>query len=161
SATGNLLPIATPCRDGARCSSSARLHRVTSAREARITGRSARNPSGLTPREDTAHNGRAHAARRQVCDHRSVRRALALAALAAPAALAALALAACKQHRGTAASQQPDHCTSNADCADGWVCLAEKCADPRASALYSDPASAVTPDKVQRQLEQTAAQHEK
>jgi hypothetical protein len=52
-------------------------------------------------------------------------------------------------------------CSSDDDCEDGWVCLAKKCANPSSGAIYDDPANAVTPEKVQQQVEQTGQQHEK
>jgi hypothetical protein len=45
-------------------------------------------------------------------------------------------------------------CRKSSDCDDGWVCLARVCADPRGSAIYTDPAHAVTPDKVRDEVEQ-------
>jgi hypothetical protein len=52
------------------------------------------------------------------------------------------------------------HCASDSDCAGGWTCLGGECADPRPGAIVSDPASAVTPDKVRRELEQAGQKHE-
>ena len=45
-------------------------------------------------------------------------------------------------------------CESTDDCPSGWICLAKKCANPRASALIVNPGSAVTPVKVQKEVEQ-------
>ena len=44
-------------------------------------------------------------------------------------------------------------CAQNSDCAEGLVCLADKCADPSAKALYTDPGNAVTPEKVKQHVE--------
>jgi hypothetical protein len=52
------------------------------------------------------------------------------------------------------------HCASDSDCAGGRTCLGGECADPRPGAIASDPASAVTPDKVRRELEKAGQQHE-
>jgi hypothetical protein len=44
-------------------------------------------------------------------------------------------------------------CETNADCAQGEVCLAKECASAAPGAIYTDPSSAVTPDKVKKEME--------
>jgi hypothetical protein len=44
-------------------------------------------------------------------------------------------------------------CEANEDCEEGWVCLAGECANAASGAIYTDPANAVTPDKVRGQIE--------
>lgn len=80
-------------------------------------------------------------------------------------ALSLLAGAGCgKTKPEPAASAGPVACQSNDDCAKvkaGMVCLARQCADRSTRALYDDnPSNAVTPEKVQREVEQRQADHE-
>jgi hypothetical protein len=57
------------------------------------------------------------------------------------------------------AAAQPESCESDSDCKDGWTCLAQACADPRSGGIYSDPTTAVTPDKVKKEIELRTQQH--
>jgi len=59
-----------------------------------------------------------------------------------------------------AAERKPTTCKQNSDCAEGWVCLARKCADPSGKAVYMDPAHAVTPDKVRDEVEDVQKRHD-
>ena len=69
------------------------------------------------------------------------------------AALLLLLLAACKRPRGV--PDAPVTCAESADCKTGWVCLAGRCADPSAAAVYEHPQNAVTPEKVKNEVDQT------
>jgi len=51
-------------------------------------------------------------------------------------------------------------CRSNAQCANGWACLDNKCVDPSSAALYTHPSNAVTPDKVKREVEHQVQVHQ-
>jgi hypothetical protein len=51
-------------------------------------------------------------------------------------------------------------CGGNSDCPETWICLAGKCTDPSEGAIYSDPSNAVTPDKVEREMEQLGQQRD-
>jgi hypothetical protein len=44
-------------------------------------------------------------------------------------------------------------CESNADCAQGEVCLANACANAAPGAIYADPQSAVTAEKAKAHME--------
>jgi hypothetical protein len=55
----------------------------------------------------------------------------------------------------------PAMCKENGDCDAPLVCLSGTCTDPRSSAFFLDPKSAVTPDKVKRQVEGIQDQHDK
>ena len=44
-------------------------------------------------------------------------------------------------------------CESSDDCESGWVCLDGECASAGSGAIYADPASAVTPDKVKNEVD--------
>ncbi len=44
-------------------------------------------------------------------------------------------------------------CEETADCESGMVCLAGKCASTSGSAIYTDPANAITPKKVKAEVE--------
>ncbi len=81
-----------------------------------------------------------------------------LAAVALAALLAASS--ACHKSKPADTSSKPKPCAADSDCAQGWVCLAHACADPRASAVYTHPSNAVTPEKVKQQVEQVGAEHE-
>ncbi len=52
-------------------------------------------------------------------------------------------------------------CSSNEDCEAGWLCLDGECADTSAGAVYADPSSAVTPDKVRSEVERVQEQRQK
>ncbi len=75
--------------------------------------------------------------------------------LAAVVILAALGSACGKKPR------QPTACKQNADCAGGWICLAEMCRDPSEGALYADPGHAATPAAVKQELEHQSADEQK
>ena len=83
-----------------------------------------------------------------------------------PAALA-IALAACSDDEAEAPAEpqaeveetRPAECTTDQDCEAQMVCLAGACTKAAAGAIYTDPSNAVTPDKVQGDLEQRGAQH--
>jgi len=74
-----------------------------------------------------------------------------------------LSVCGCKGKKGSSedAPAPVTRCASDTDCSAGWVCLDGKCADPGTGAIYGDPANAVTPDKVKRELEQTGQEHER
>lgn len=74
----------------------------------------------------------------------------------------ALSTAACGGDKkpAEAAAEAPATCSSNADCDDGLTCLGGECTDTSAKALYDgDSTNAVTPEKVQREVEQRSQQH--
>jgi hypothetical protein len=71
--------------------------------------------------------------------------------------LAVALLGACGKSKPPAETRS---CRSAADCDEGWLCLASKRADPRGSAVYTDPKHAVTPDKVRDEVEQKVDDHE-
>jgi hypothetical protein len=73
--------------------------------------------------------------------------------------LALLLVCACGKSKPSAAP--PERCEADRDCPEGWRCLAEKCANPAAGAIYTDPGHAVTPDKVRDQVQKTSDEHEK
>lgn len=75
-----------------------------------------------------------------------------------------LCLASCGKNDKEADPQEEaevSSCESTADCDDGMVCLAGECASTSGSALYTDPASAVTPDKVRKEIEAIGAKRQK
>lgn len=51
-------------------------------------------------------------------------------------------------------------CAGNSDCPETWICLAGKCTNPSEGAIYSDPSNAITPDKVEREMEQLGQQRD-
>ena len=59
-----------------------------------------------------------------------------------------------------ASASGPASCASNSDCPEKWICLASRCANPSSAAIYTDPSKAVTPDKVEREVEQVGQRHE-
>ena len=61
----------------------------------------------------------------------------------------------CRKTRPPAAEPGPTPCRVNEDCAGGWVCLQERCADPSEKGLYTHPADSVTPEKVKKEVEDT------
>jgi len=68
---------------------------------------------------------------------------------------------ACGKKKPAAENQKPpETCAEDKDCPQGWKCLAQKCANPAAGAVYTDPGHAVTPDKVRDQVQETNEQHE-
>ncbi len=76
-----------------------------------------------------------------------------------------LCLPACRDSTQSApgpAEQAPSpvSCSGNADCAENWICLAGKCTNPSEGAIYSDPSNAITPDKVEREMEQIGQQRD-
>jgi hypothetical protein len=77
-----------------------------------------------------------------------------------------LSLSACKDRKpggpepGAVTAPAAASCASDSDCPEKWVCLASRCANPSSSAIYTDPSRAVTPDKVEREMEQVGQQHE-
>jgi hypothetical protein len=79
-----------------------------------------------------------------------------LAGLLSLSALASLP-AGCK---GKTPPSAPKSCQKDTDCPDPLICLAGACADPRESAIYTNPSQAVTPQKVKQQVEQTNQQIE-
>lgn len=74
-----------------------------------------------------------------------------------------LCLASCGKNDKEAEPQEEavSSCESTADCDKGMVCLAGECASTSGSALYTDPASAVTPDKVRKEIEAIGAKRQK
>lgn len=65
-----------------------------------------------------------------------------------------LAFGACSDDKkNSEATQEAATCESNADCQQGEVCLAKVCASAAPGAIYTDPSSAVTPDKVKAQMD--------
>lgn len=62
--------------------------------------------------------------------------------------------AAADDDAGPAAGATTLACQATADCPSGWVCMAQRCTDPRSKAIYTDPANAVTPGKVRKEVEQ-------
>jgi hypothetical protein len=54
------------------------------------------------------------------------------------------------------AAEEPEvaTCETNADCAQGEVCLANECASAAPGAIYTNPSTAVTPAKVKSHVEQ-------
>jgi hypothetical protein len=73
-----------------------------------------------------------------------------------------LAVSACKGKPEPAAEPPPPpaSCATASDCPEHWVCLGGRCTDPSSTAIYSDPSNAVTPDKVEREVEQAGQKHE-
>jgi hypothetical protein len=77
-----------------------------------------------------------------------------------------LCLPACSDKQGAPApaAQQapaaPASCADRSDCPETWICLAGKCTNPSEAAIYSDPANAITPDKVEREMEQIGQQRD-
>lgn len=62
----------------------------------------------------------------------------------------------CGKDKQAKASEEDEEvlvCEETADCEDGWVCLDGECANSASGAIYTDPANAVTPDKVKREIE--------
>jgi len=56
--------------------------------------------------------------------------------------------------------QAPVACSTDDDCTGGLTCLGGECTDTSAKALYDkDSTNAVTPDKVQREVQQRSQQH--
>lgn len=86
-----------------------------------------------------------------------------LASLAAWAALSG-----CRDRRPSepgaeaapASTSGPASCASDTDCPEKWICLASRCANPGPAAIYTDPSVAVTPDKVEGEVEQVGQRHE-
>lgn len=68
-------------------------------------------------------------------------------------ALGASALGCGKDKKVEPAEAEPLACESNQDCEAGWVCLDGECASAASGAIYTDPANAVTPDKVRGEIE--------
>ena len=58
------------------------------------------------------------------------------------------------------ATKKGPPCKSNADCNSGWFCLDGECASAKSKTVYTDPARAVTPDKVKRELERVNRKRE-
>lgn len=70
--------------------------------------------------------------------------------------VASASFAACgKDKKSSPSSEEADSlvCESNSDCEQGWVCLDGECANTAAGAAYTDPATAVTADKVKNEVE--------
>jgi len=75
-----------------------------------------------------------------------------------------LSLSACRGRKKSEAEPKPPApaaCAANADCPEHWVCLASRCTDPGSTAIYSDPSNAVTPEKVEREVEQVGEKHQR
>ena len=65
----------------------------------------------------------------------------------------ATALGCGKDKKAEPTEAEPLTCESNQDCEAGWVCLDGECASAASGAIYTDPANAVTPDKVRGEIE--------
>lgn len=65
------------------------------------------------------------------------------------------ALGACGDKKKAAEEETTEvsTCESNADCAQGEVCLAKECASAASGAIYTDPSNAVTPDKMLKHMD--------
>jgi hypothetical protein len=75
-------------------------------------------------------------------------------------AIGLVVVAACGRSKAAPPVEPPDSCKVDKDCPEGWHCLGAKCANPASGAIYTDPAHAVTPEKVKDQVEKVNAQHE-
>ncbi len=67
-----------------------------------------------------------------------------------------LVLVACSSNKGNSDEPEesaPMSCESTEDCDDNMVCLAGECASTRSTDIYTDPANAVTPQKVKAEIE--------
>ena len=49
-------------------------------------------------------------------------------------------------------------CTTDDDCDGTLTCMGGACVDTSSKAIYTDPSNAVTPDKVQREVQQRTQQ---